>query len=211
MTAWPDGTELLERALGFALGAVRDVTRAELERPTPCRGWDLRALLRHLNESLTALREAVDDGAVALLPAPEPREEAADPVPALRARACGLLAAWSAADPGRRAVAVGGCPLATRAVTCAGALEIAVHGWDVHRARGRPERPVPAPLAAELLRVAPLLVPAAGERAPLFAPPRRVSASAPPGDRLVAYLGRDPDRAVLCPAPGAAPGATPEA
>ncbi|MEE1929354.1 TIGR03086 family metal-binding protein [Streptomyces sp. TRM 70351] len=202
MSPPPDGTELLERAIGYALGAVGELPPGALARPTPCAGWDLRTLLRHLNESLAALREGVDTGRVGLAPGAEDAATAADPADAFRGAASRLLAAWSAADRARRAVAVGGCPLTTSVVTSAGALEIAVHGWDVHRAAGRPDRPVPDGLADELLRVAPRLVPVPDARAPLFAAPVAVPPSARPGDRLVAFLGRDPARApAVRPAP----------
>jgi hypothetical protein len=81
---------------------------------------------------------------------------------------------------------------------CAGAIEIAVHGWDISRACGQ-HRPIPDALAASLLAVAPLLIPETG-RYPLFSPPVTATAQAGPGDRLVAYLGRKP------PAPPHAPG-----
>jgi hypothetical protein len=87
-------------------------------------------------------------------------------------------------------------------VACTGAVEIAVHGWDVAAARARagagrndqnspqtPVAPIPAALASRMLRVCPLLV--AG-REGLFALPVEVPAQAGPGDRLVGYLGRDP-------------------
>jgi uncharacterized protein (TIGR03086 family) len=72
----------------------------------------------------------------------------------------------------------------------AGAIEIAVHGWDISQACGT-RRPIPDPLAATLLRIAPLLIPDTG-RDPLFGPPVPVPPRAGPGDRLVAFLGRDP-------------------
>ncbi|GAA4689233.1 maleylpyruvate isomerase family mycothiol-dependent enzyme [Streptomyces chumphonensis] len=197
MTPWPDGTELLERAIGYALGALADVAVPALGRPTPCRGWDLRTLLRHLDASLGALREGVERGRVTPEPTCEASGDVADPVPGVRERAARLLAAATAAQRSAggapRAASRGARPLALGAVTSAGALEIAVHGWDVHRARGRLDRPVPGALAVELLRLAPLLVPpGSSARAPLFAAVRAVPLSASPGERLLAYLGRDP-------------------
>ena len=53
------GVALLERAMGYTLGNLRFVTPADMSRPTPCRDWDLRALLLHTNDSLLALHEAV--------------------------------------------------------------------------------------------------------------------------------------------------------
>ena len=80
----------------------------------------------------------------------------------------------------------------------AGALEIAVHGWDVASACGWPE-PIPAALADRLLAIAPLLVTGAdrtplsgpaGPAGPLFGPAVTVPAGASASDRLTAFLGR---------------------
>jgi hypothetical protein len=70
------------------------------------------------------------------------------------------------------------------------AIEVAVHGWDLWVACGAP-RPVPAGLAAVLLPIAPLLITPA-VRPGLFADPVRLPGPAGPGDRLVAFCGRQP-------------------
>ena len=75
-------------------------------------------------------------------------------------------------------------------MTGVGALEMAVHGWDLSRACGHGQ-PIPGPLATSLLHITPLLVPRTG-RAPLFGPPVTVPPMATPSDQLVAYLGRNP-------------------
>jgi hypothetical protein len=85
---------------------------------------------------------------------------------------------------------IGDLPLPAIAMECAGAIEIAVHGWDVSQACGH-NRPIPDALAASQLAIAPLIIPETG-RHPLFSPPVTVTARAGPGDRLVAYLGRNP-------------------
>ncbi len=72
-----------------------------------------------------------------------------------------------------------------------GALELAVHGWDLSRASGRRE-PIPGALATGLLDISPLLVPRT-DRRPLFGPPVTVPPLAIPSDQLVAYLGRNPE------------------
>ncbi|WP_375539122.1 maleylpyruvate isomerase N-terminal domain-containing protein [Actinomadura sp. J1-007] len=108
------GAGLLERSIGFALGTLRSLTPGDLERPTPCRGWNLRMLLRHVDDSLAALYEAIDTGSVRLRPeaGPEPGPEPGadgDPelVAAFRARASRLLGVWSAAEGDGRVVTVG--------------------------------------------------------------------------------------------------------
>jgi hypothetical protein len=95
-------------------------------------------------------------------------------------------------------VVIEGLPLTAGMVARTGAIELAVHGWDVSRACGRC-RPIPDALAAELLAICSLVVPAAA-RAPLFAARVTVAPSASPSDRLVALLGRDPATAAGPPA-----------
>lgn len=182
------GVELLERAIGYTLGSLHLVTREAMSEPTPCPDWDLRALLAHMNDSLVALQEAVDIGHVDL-GVSQAVDPAVDPVAALRDRACALLGAWTNAG-GTEEVSIQDRPLTNSIVTSAGALEIAVHGWDVAQACGR-SRPIPGPIAEELLPLAPLLVTEA-DRPGRFAAAIRASPSAVPGERLLAFLGRSP-------------------
>jgi uncharacterized protein (TIGR03086 family) len=188
------GVALLERALGYTLGQLHAVTSTDLSRPTPCPEWDLRGLLMHMDDSLAALQEALDlawvgpEAADGTEPAYGPADSAISLVGRLRNRASLLLGALAEAED--RPVWVGGLPVPMSIVTSAGAVDVAVHGWDVARACGRPQ-PIPEPLAVELLAISPLLVTYADRPARFAAPvpvPRLASAS----DRLVAYLGRDP-------------------
>jgi hypothetical protein len=98
--AWPaDSARLLEPSISYALGVVLAVTPELLSRPTPCREWDLRMLLRHACDSLAAFGEGIETGRVGLDPAAEDGDLAADPARAFRDRACQLLDAWT--GPGR--------------------------------------------------------------------------------------------------------------
>jgi uncharacterized protein (TIGR03086 family) len=180
------GTGLLDRAVSYAVSAVGDITPALMPRPTPCREWNLEMLLRHACESLAALHSGLVAGSVALIPASP--DLAAEPARVFRDRASQLHTAQALACRRHLAVDVAGLPLPASVIECAGALEIAVHGWDISQACGRP-RPLPDTLATDLLAVAPLLVPETG-RHPLFEPPMTTTARAGPGDRLVAFLGR---------------------
>ena len=188
-TAWPaESARLLEPSISYALGAVLAVTPELLSRPTPCRGWDLRMLLRHASESLAAIGEGIEAGRVALEPAAEDADLAADPARAFRDRARRLLDAGTIPGHQREIIEIAGCPLAASVIAAAAALEIAVHGWDISRACGR-RQPIPRALATSLLELAPVLVPSTG-RHPLFAAPVAVGAAAGPSDRLAAFLGR---------------------
>jgi uncharacterized protein (TIGR03086 family) len=196
------GIALLERAINYTLGSLHVVTPGDLSQPTPCPDWDLRALLDHLDDSLLALHQAGDVGRVDA-EASGDVGGGADPVARLRNRACRLLGAWTAAPGGT--VSVAGHPLTTGIVTSAGAIEVAVHGWDVARACGR-HRPIPPSLAEEMLDLARLFV-TATDRPVRFAAAVDVPSPAHPGDRLIAFLGRRPhphpwDGALPSPPPG---------
>ena len=192
---------LLAAAISYALGVCALVGPGEMTLPTPCPDWDLSMLLGHLSDSMADLETAIRTGH---LDVERPAGPAAvgpaavgpgsgDPVEVLRDRAAQLLCASYGYGGPEFFVAVGGLPVPAGLVTCAGAMEIAVHGWDVSAACGRAGcggvRPIPAVLATRMLRLCPLLVVG---REGLFAVPVEVPAQASPGDRLVGYLGRDP-------------------
>jgi uncharacterized protein (TIGR03086 family) len=208
MAALTRGVRLLSSAVGYALESARLATAELLARPTPCADWDLRLLLGHVADSMDVICAAVSAGIVPALGndsrypleaqarGDDPRYPAAapardnDPAQCLRCRAVALLAACADAGPDERLVLIGDRAMPASMTMLAGALEIAVHGWDIAVACGR-RRPVPPGLAAILLPVAPLLVTPA-IRPGLFADPVDAPAGSPPGDELVAFLGRRP-------------------
>jgi uncharacterized protein (TIGR03086 family) len=185
------GRELLESAARYALAGAGLITPQLLTCATPCSGWDLAALLDHLSDSIEVLREAIVTGttvtpAGAALPDPRP---GCDPVRRLRGQAERLLAACATVPPGRL-VAVDDRELTAGIVAVTGALEIAVHGWDIWATSGA-VRPVPPGLAAALLPAAAVLVSPA-TRPGLFAEPVRLPGPASPAEQLIAFLGRQP-------------------
>ena len=198
--------ELLAGAISYMLAVCAPIGAAELTLPTPCPDWNLAMLLGHLCQSMADLETALRTGRLDL-DLEEPAGRAGgDPVEALRDGAAQLLCAGYCYGGPECFVAVGGLPMPAGLVACTGAVEIAVHGWDVSAARARAgcaragcaragcdggisRAPIPAMLATPMLRLSPLLV--AG-REGLFAVPVEVPAQASPGDRLVSYLGRNP-------------------
>jgi uncharacterized protein (TIGR03086 family) len=159
-------------------------------------------LLDHVSDSIGVLGEAIATGGVGASVGPSgyPRP-GPDPVARLRGQAARLLGACAAAGPAQRLVAIGDRELTASMVARTGAIEIAVHGWDISVACGAPW-PVPPGLAAVLLPIAPLLI-TPGTRPGLFAGPVRLPGPACPGDQLVAFLGRQP-RLPAAPGPGSA-------
>jgi uncharacterized protein (TIGR03086 family) len=177
---------LLERAIAYTLVSMDAVAAPLLSRPTPCAGWDLGALVGHLNDSVGVLREGIDSRCIARHAPPD----AGEPVATFRVRARELLGAWLATGLDDTPISIAELPLPAAMVAGAGAVEIVVHGWDVAVACGN-RRPIPPALATELLGICPLIASGA-VRSALFAPPVPVSRGAIPSDRLVAFLGRDP-------------------
>jgi uncharacterized protein (TIGR03086 family) len=186
----PGATGLLVGAIGYTLGVCALVEPGDMTLPTPCAEWDLGMLLAHLSASVADLETAIRTGTLDLERPPD--NAGGDPVETLRDQAAQLLCTVYGYDGAGRVVAVAGLPVPAGLVACTGAVEIAVHGWDVSAARSGACRlipPIPAGLATRMLRVCPLVV--AG-REGLFAGPVEVPAQASPGDRLVGFLGRDP-------------------
>lgn len=183
MDALAPAVSLLERALGYACGALAGVRDELLDAQTPCADWRLRDLLHHMADSLDALTEA----SVGLLPL-EPAPVVDGSVPALRAKASRLLGAW--VGPAARTVRLDpGTVLDARLLLHAGALEVALHGWDVGQATGSGP-PLPERLAEDLLPAARVLVTEAdrGVRfGPELAPPVQTGAAT-----LLAFCGRTP-------------------
>jgi uncharacterized protein (TIGR03086 family) len=189
-----DSTDLLEIAIGYAVGSLSCVTPGSLSYPTPCAAWDLGALLEHVSDSLAALHEAIATGWVSLdVLARAPVSSADDLVTSLRTRAGRLLAA-SAAGGEDRAVAIAGRRLTGRQVTAVGAVEITVHGWDIAEACRCP-RPIPPALATSILGIIPLVVTQV-TRNVQFAGAIPAAPQACPSDRLVALLGRNPEGSI---------------
>src|SRR5690348_4367021 len=129
-----DGVALLERAVNYTLGSLCLVTPEALDSPTPCAGWDLRTLLDHLDDGLTALTEAALYHQVRRTPVPCPQQDGDDPAAHLRGHARRLLGVWVRDSPAR--VGIGGMGVDGDLLAGAGALEVCVHGWDVARACG---------------------------------------------------------------------------
>jgi uncharacterized protein (TIGR03083 family) len=199
---------LLDQAAGYCLSSLEVVTPSALHSETPCTGWDLEAVLNHLGESLSALREGARDGHIALDPPvdvgsnrargdiggpvrpSETTEPASERVDDLRRIIGDLLRDWRRIPPSDNVFSISDLPLDISVVESVAAVEIAVHGWDVFESCGVPCQ-IPEQLALALLPIASSVIDEA-LRPMLFAAPVSIDASAGPSDRLVAFLGRRP-------------------
>lgn len=183
---------LLTRALELAQEVISAVTVERSTRRTPCPQWDLRALVNHLVHDVTQFA-AMTGGT------PYDRAETdligSDWTGAFEKAARNLLAAWD--RPGARTTPrrmpwgeVPGDWLLGQQMG-----DVAVHAWDVGKAAELPVRIDPE-LAEEALawgrsNLGPQF---RGPESEGFAFGREVpvAGDAAPGDRLVAFFGRDP-------------------
>lgn len=176
-TALSSAVELLDRSLAYTRVALAEVEDLPAATPTPCRGWTLAQLLAHMDDGLDAYTQAAS-GRVLLAPSGRSRLDL------IRGRACALLG-WWLENADRDTVVLGDHELAADVLVGAAALEITLHGWDLHATAGHPV-PVPDRLAG------PLLVVAAAhqhERMPCWGAPLAPATDTEP-DRLLGRLGR---------------------
>lgn len=186
ITSLPSSVAVLDSAVAYTHSRLPLARTSPLSLPTPCRDWDLGQLLTHMDESLVALAEAAELGRVVVDPQPLPPgpDELVDRIVQ---RACRTSAAWHQRVTSAP-MCVGDLALGRDTIALVGALEIAVHGWDIAVATGQDPR-LPEDLAVRLYDVALAVVPP-DERGRRFADEVPVSFSAPSGTRLLAHLGR---------------------
>ena len=177
---------MLDSAITWTHSCLQLARVSPLSLPTPCRDWDLGQLMVHMDESLVAIGEAAELGHVAVDAHPRP-PETGQLVDRIVQRACRTRAAWQQRLTSAP-LGVGDLALGRDTVALVGALEIAVHGWDVAVATGQ-QRRLPEDLAARLYDVA-LAVVTPDERGRRFQAAVPVAPSAPASTRLLAHLGR---------------------
>ena len=182
-----DVTEL-DRALGSTLAILASVRPGQLDAPTPCASWDVRALINHFIGTArwwAGVVDGQDAGA-------EVDYAAGDYVAAYREACKVAVTALGAQDvPGRMIrLPFGEFPGAV--VIAMAALDQFAHGWDLARAVGYPAELDPG-IAADLLRHARVAI-TDGFRGPdgaaPFGPATQAPAGAGPADQLAAFLGR---------------------
>ncbi|MEU8804100.1 TIGR03086 family metal-binding protein [Spirillospora sp. NPDC048819] len=179
---------------------VLEIPEAKLDAPTPCAGWDVRALINHL-----ILWSARGEAAAHKLPITGPGEDhdfTAEPRWAERyeEQARKTAEAWQDPAAWEGTTSLTGNKEGMPAEFIAGILfgESVTHGWDLAAATGREPGYPP-----EVVRAAwEQLVPTAevGREYGAFGAEVPVPEDAPLLDRLVGLAGRDPH---WRPAPGA--------
>lgn len=192
--------ELHRRSVAGIRPVVDRVTPADLDRPTPCTGWDLRALLEHMTgqdrgfaAAVRATRAGDDVGVEAFAP------HALGPSPAatLAEGLDEVLAAFAAGADGPVLLAEFDRRVPTPVVVQMHLIDTLVHGWDVAATLGVQDTYV-ARLDAEVVGSAVAMceqIPDDVSREVVgasFAPSLPAPADADPWTRVLTLLGRDP-------------------
>lgn len=183
-----DMLDALAQTFDHATKVMAGVGADQLDAPTPCREWDLRALVAHTmgvvaNIGLGARGQALagDPNSFALQ---------ADLAAQFRAEADRTLAAWTARGL-EGEVNIGAGPMPAQAGISVNLVDTATHSWDIARATGQ-DGNLPDELAATVLTVGRGLVSDQLRAFAGFGPPIAVAPDAGPTDQLVAFLGRQP-------------------
>jgi len=170
---------------------VARVRPQDLDAPTPCTRWDVRALLNHMIGAVGFMAEV----AAGESSAPDAHSWArtdligSDPAAAFTNAAERALAAWRA--PGamdRQCVLPFGTEPGWR-VAQRGLTDAVVHGWDLSRAIGE-NADIPDELADPLWEIDQVLMDDSLRGGPFAAPVSFTGGTT--SDRLVAFLGRQP-------------------
>lgn len=177
------------RALDQAGGFIAAVGPEDLARSTPCAGWTLEVLLRHMVSHNHGFAAAAR-GEAAQRAVWEDASLGDDPYQAYQDSAAELTAVFGANGVLDRKLEVYGYGVfAAPTAISMHFVDFLVHGWDVARSIGSPGE-LDEELSAEALRIA--------LRWPYHRPDKafgekvEVPADAPTYQRLVGYLGRHP-------------------
>lgn len=182
-----DLLDLDRRALAATGAHVAALDAGDLARPTPCTGWDVRALLNHVLGNNHLYAEAVTGAPVDW--AVRDRDRVGDdPAAAYADSAATATAAFAAADLDAQVDMPFGRLPAAQAVAVH-FVDVLAHGWDLAVALDR-DAALDPELASAALDIVAFYPPDVFGTPVFFAEQQPVAADATPGERLVALLGR---------------------
>ena len=178
----------LDRAFQSNLDVLAKMRPQDLDAPTPCASWDVRALVNHFIGTARWWAAMVSGGEE-----PAGEDYADGDLQAAYAESIKIASAAFAADGAmEQTVRLPFGEFPGTVVLSMAALDQFAHGWDLARALELPTDLDPA-LASELLNQARQTIPDAFRgpdgQAP-FGPACEAPAGAEPADQLAAFLGR---------------------
>jgi uncharacterized protein (TIGR03086 family) len=183
-------TDMLERAFASTRSVLDRVTPDQLDLPTPCASWDVRALVNHMVGGPFYFASCMESGAH---PAAGATDYAAgDIVGSYDDGAARAVAAFAAPGADERMITLPFGTLPGAVFLGIASTDVFAHGWDLARATAQ-SCDLDAQLAAQLLERARAMLPDSMRgpdgKAP-FGPTVQPPASATAADELAAFLGR---------------------
>lgn len=174
--------------LGSLIGEVDD---SQLGLPTPCKEWDVHALLNHVTGGGLIFAACIRDGACSdeyLMAITTEDQVGADPAASFRTAGEAFLAAAAEADPDRVVVTPWGeMPVAV--VLDIAVADLTIHSIDLALAIGAELDDFDLELLATADALAHQMFPPEA-RPPVFDPPVASGADTHPALQLAAYAGR---------------------
>lgn len=183
---------LLEAAERRLVSLVEILDEGDLARPTPCTGWDVRALLSHTLATIEAFAAAVDGESG---PTEEELFSGADrigdsAVDATQAAIARSRRAWASVTNWDAPISTALGPVPAADAVAIVTYSNLIHSWDLAVALGR--RVEFDHAEAELARaVGERIVPSMRSQA-FFGPEVHVAVGATPTERVLAFAGRTP-------------------
>ncbi|MET7338604.1 TIGR03086 family metal-binding protein [Nonomuraea sp. NPDC005650] len=170
---------LMTRATEQTAGLVHTVRQDQLGLPTPCAKFDVKGLINHL-EWVADLFESLGNQG--------DRIEQEPYVGDFPERAERTLATWSRPEAWEGTSPAMGLPMATLAHMYL--VDMVAHGWDLAKATGQEYSPDPEAVSVALHFTGQMAE--MGRQRGAFGPAVDVPNHAPPFDRLLGIIGRDP-------------------
>ncbi len=185
----PDPVSLYEEAARRFRATLAAVKESQLNSPTPCAEWSVKALVVH-NLKVAEFVHGVFTGNVTgddtQVNEPLPKEGA---VPAFDARVRGVLAVVKAPGAMENQLETPFGKMTGGQFLMMPFMDLLVHRWDLAKATGQGTRLEPH-LVAAALALAPIID--GSRQLGIFAPAVPVPATASPQDKLIALTGRKP-------------------
>ena len=180
--------DALSQTFDHASKIVAGVRADQLDASTPCRDWDVRAVVTHtmgvvmnMGRGASGAQLLSDINAISL---------DADIGTQFRTETDRTLAAWAACGL-EAEVDVGAGPMPASVGISINLLDTATHSWDIARATGQ-DANLPDALAITVLAVSRSVVTDDTRKFAGINPALSVAPDAAPTDQLVAFLGRKP-------------------
>ncbi len=180
--------DALSQTFDHTSKVVAGVRADQLDTPTPCREWDVRALVTHTMGVVVNMGRGASG--TELLPDINAVSLDADLGAQFRTEADRTLAAWTARGL-EGEVNVGAGPMPAPVGISINLLDTATHSWDIARATGQ-DADLPDALAATVLAAGQNVVTDETRKFAGIDPAIPVGPDAGPTDQLVAFLGRQP-------------------